>query len=178
MVSRIFTLPTKLIDFNIMSSLKGAGIIILWKLLWYEGKGTRKTLISLRHIYFYSVALQDLFRRRFNRMIHGCRCTLPVKTGSGSVSVKTFLIHEPLNFHCLCRSCDGSLLYSKTSYWSDNKRTDSFVMEIIRLASFSLLIIYSLRPLLAPFPPPTPTSTAPLPLPLNTRWLFLLLCSH
>ena len=37
---------------------------------------------------------------------------------------------------------------------------------------------YSLRPLLAPFPPPTPTSTAPLPLPLNTRWLFLLLCSH
>lgn len=30
-------------------------------------------------------------------------------------------------------------------------------MEIIRLASFSLLIIYSLRPLLAPFPPPTPT---------------------
>ena len=51
-------------------------------------------------------------------------------------------------------------------------------MEIIRLASFFLLIIYSLRPLLAPFPPPTPTSTAPLPLPLNTRWLFLLLCSH
>lgn len=91
---------------------------------------------------------------------------------------ETFLIHEPLNFHCLCRSCDGSLLYSKTCYWRDNKRTESFVMEIIRLASFSLLIIYSLRPLLAPFPPPTPTSTAPLPLPLNTRWLFLLLCSH